>query len=148
MAKLLLILLIGLVFESAGVVLLKQGMEQVGDVKKVEYALVSQSGASDSILVRRITTNLLATNALTPAEETICTGVKAFTATYYDGTGWWPDWDSTTVGDVMPLAVEVTLELSTPGAKPNDAGYKMTRVLALPRGGVVDANVAAGTVTP
>ena len=38
MAKLLLILLIGLVFESAGVVLLKQGMEQVGDVKKVSLA--------------------------------------------------------------------------------------------------------------
>ncbi len=33
MAKLLVILLIGLVFESAGVVLLKKGMTQVGEVK-------------------------------------------------------------------------------------------------------------------
>ncbi len=35
MAKLLLILFIGLVFESTGVVLLKQGMTQVGDVKAI-----------------------------------------------------------------------------------------------------------------
>src|SRR5271167_3525479 len=35
MVKLLLILLIGLVFESTGVVLLKKGMSQIGDVKKV-----------------------------------------------------------------------------------------------------------------
>ena len=35
MAKLLLILIIGLVFESTGVVLLKQGMTQVGEVKTV-----------------------------------------------------------------------------------------------------------------
>jgi len=35
MAKLLLILLIGLVFEAAGVVFLKKGITQVGEVKKV-----------------------------------------------------------------------------------------------------------------
>lgn len=35
MAKLLLILLIGLVFESTGVVLLKKGMTQVGELKTV-----------------------------------------------------------------------------------------------------------------
>jgi len=38
MAKLLLILLIGLVFEAAGVVLLKKGIGQVGEVRKVSVA--------------------------------------------------------------------------------------------------------------
>jgi drug/metabolite transporter (DMT)-like permease len=38
MFKLLLILFIGLVFESTGVVLLKKGMEQVGDVKEVSVS--------------------------------------------------------------------------------------------------------------
>ena len=38
MAKLLLILLIGLVFESVGVVLLKKGITQVGEVKQVSAA--------------------------------------------------------------------------------------------------------------
>src|ERR1035437_1800195 len=40
MAKLLLILLIGLVFEAAGVVFLKKGITQVGEVKKVSAAEV------------------------------------------------------------------------------------------------------------
>ena len=38
MAKLLLILLIGLVFEAAGVVFLKKGITQVGEVKQVSAA--------------------------------------------------------------------------------------------------------------
>jgi drug/metabolite transporter (DMT)-like permease len=42
MAKLLLILLIGLVFESAGVVLLKKGMTQVGGGKAVGIAEIAR----------------------------------------------------------------------------------------------------------
>jgi drug/metabolite transporter (DMT)-like permease len=38
MAKLLIILLIGLVFESAGVVLLKKGMTQIGEVRTLNVA--------------------------------------------------------------------------------------------------------------
>ncbi len=38
MAKLLLILLIGLVFEATGVVLLKKGITKVGEVKRVSVA--------------------------------------------------------------------------------------------------------------
>jgi len=51
MAKLLLILLIGLVFESTGVVLLKKGMSQIGDVKAVsssEVLRVVKSGVTNS----------------------------------------------------------------------------------------------------
>ena len=51
MAKLLLILFIGLVFESTGVVLLKQGMTQVGDVQKIttaEVARVVKSGITNA----------------------------------------------------------------------------------------------------
>jgi len=40
MIKLLLILLIGLVFESAGIVLLKRGMNQFGEMKQVNVAEV------------------------------------------------------------------------------------------------------------
>ncbi len=40
MAKLLLILLIGLVFESTGVVLLKKGMQHVGEVRQVSVSEV------------------------------------------------------------------------------------------------------------
>jgi len=42
MAKLLLVLLIGLVFESTGVVLLKKGMTQVGSVQTVGFAEIAR----------------------------------------------------------------------------------------------------------
>lgn len=55
MVKFLIILLIGLTFESTGVVLLKKGMKQIGDIKKVnkeEIARVVKAGAtSPSILL-------------------------------------------------------------------------------------------------
>ncbi|HZR16059.1 MAG TPA: EamA family transporter [Verrucomicrobiae bacterium] len=43
MAKLLLILLIGLVFESAGVVLLKKGMTQLGPINAGSFSQVVQA---------------------------------------------------------------------------------------------------------
>jgi drug/metabolite transporter (DMT)-like permease len=42
MAKFLAILLVGLVFESAGVVLLKKGMTQVGEVKAINAAEIAR----------------------------------------------------------------------------------------------------------
>ncbi|MCW5555145.1 MAG: EamA family transporter [Verrucomicrobiae bacterium] len=42
MLKLLLILLIGLVFESAGVVLLKKGMTQIGEVRAVSVPEITR----------------------------------------------------------------------------------------------------------
>lgn len=55
MAKLLLILLIGLVFESTGVVLLKKGMTNIGEVNRVTPAeivrLVKAGATSGQILL-------------------------------------------------------------------------------------------------
>lgn len=54
MIKLLIILLIGLTFESAGVVLLKKGMSQIGDVKKIsaaEIARVVKAGATSPYIL-------------------------------------------------------------------------------------------------
>ncbi len=42
MAKLLIILLIGLVFESTGVVLLKKGMNRVGELKQITVSEVAR----------------------------------------------------------------------------------------------------------
>jgi drug/metabolite transporter (DMT)-like permease len=50
MAKLILVLLIGLVFESTGVVLLKKGMTRIGDVRAVnppEIARVVKEGLTN-----------------------------------------------------------------------------------------------------
>ena len=50
MAKLLLILLVGLVFEATGVVLLKKGITQIGEVQKInaaELLRVAKAGATN-----------------------------------------------------------------------------------------------------
>ena len=54
MAKLLLILLIGLVFEAIGVVLLKKGITQVGEVKQVcatEIVRVVKAGVTNPAIL-------------------------------------------------------------------------------------------------
>lgn len=55
MSKLLIILLIGLAFESAGVVLLKKGMNQIGVVKKINapeiFRIIKFSATSPQILL-------------------------------------------------------------------------------------------------
>lgn len=54
MAKLLLILLIGLVFEATGVVLLKKGITQVGEMKSIcaaEVVRVIKSGITSPIVL-------------------------------------------------------------------------------------------------
>lgn len=54
MLKFLIILLIGLTFESAGVVLLKKGMSQIGDMQKVsvnEVARVVKAGATSPYIL-------------------------------------------------------------------------------------------------
>ena len=86
-------------------------------------------------LVRQVTTNLLATGEVEPIQETICRGVKAFGVRYYDGTAWQETWDSTTQGKILPLAVEVTLELDEPSpSSASGTGYRMTRVFVVPCG--------------
>jgi hypothetical protein len=119
-----------------------------GDIKKVEYACVSSPGPSGgSSIVRRVTGNLLAPTTPASAEETICTDVRSFTLTFFDGTTWQENWDSNAMGTVLPLAVQATLELNTPGASARDAvGYRMTRVLLIPGGQVVDPNAIAGSL--
>ena len=54
MAKLFLILIIGLIFESAGVVLLKKGINQVGEVKAFNVSGIIQlvkSGATNACIL-------------------------------------------------------------------------------------------------
>jgi len=54
MAKILLILVIGLIFESAGVVLLKKGINQVGEIKTLNVSRIIQlvkSGATNACIL-------------------------------------------------------------------------------------------------
>jgi len=105
-------------------------------VAKVEIALSELDDGSRWALVRRTTDNLLAPETPEPDEQILCRDVAALNFRYFDGTGWADSWQSGTMGNALPLAVEVTLTLAPTEEDSEDAeGYAMTRVLLVPCGG-------------
>jgi hypothetical protein len=85
------------------------------------------------VLVRRVTRNLLPTTEPEVEEEILCRDVRSFTVKYFDGTTWQDSWDSEAMGDVLPAAVEMTLETLIPGGRPGREPrvYRMTRMIPL-----------------
>lgn len=118
--------------------------EAMGDVRKIEYASAQADDGKGLVLVRRVWSNLLSETEVNPREETLCRGVRLFSLRYFDGTDWQETWDSTTVSNALPTAVEVTLELGTPGTTAaEEASYRLIRVVSIPCG----QGVPAGTTT-
>jgi len=104
-----------------------------GDIRMVELCCETLEGANQKCLVRYLTVNLLAPQAEDPAYEIICRGIHSFDVRYFDGVDWQQSWDSVGQGDVLPLAVEVTIQLSSdesPSA--SEAGYTASRVFGIP----------------
>jgi type II secretion system protein J len=95
--------------------------------------LAVRTDVNPPALVRQITRNLLPTTAPEVEEEILCRNVKAFTVKYFDGTNWQDSWDSQVMGDVLPAAVEMTLDTNIAGARPGDPArtYRVTRVIPL-----------------
>lgn len=87
------------------------GVTPGGDIRLVEFAVTTPESGSDGILVRRITTNLLSPEVVTPVEEVICRGVISFNLRYYDGTAWQDSWDAASHANALPSAVEATVEI-------------------------------------
>jgi hypothetical protein len=87
-----------------------------GGVQRVDLLVARPQNdpGGQPALIRRITRNLLAPTESAPVEEIICRNVTEFSIRYFDGYSWTTDWDSTQYGDVLPLAVEVTLGLTGP----------------------------------
>jgi prepilin-type N-terminal cleavage/methylation domain-containing protein len=84
-------------------------------IRRVELAV--KTDVNPPVLVRRVTRNLLAPTLPVPEEEILCTGVRAFSLRYFDGSVWQTDWDSTQLGDVLPFAVQIVLDLDDPNAQ-------------------------------
>lgn len=63
-------------------------------------------------LVRRVTDNILTEDDDGESiDEILCRNVRSLNFRYYDGESWEDEWDSSESYDIVPLAVEVTLEL-------------------------------------
>lgn len=110
-----------------------QVTEGVGDVRMVEFACESADDGEGTVLVRRLTRNLLATRVEEPAEEVICRGVRSFDLRYFDGVDWQDKWDSAAQGNALPRAVEVTLELvAATDTGVDEGGRWISRVFQVP----------------
>ena len=96
----------------------------------VELSL--QSDGQQMVLLKRVRRNLLATVLEEPAEETLLTGILAFGVRYYDGEAWQEEWDSTQMGNSLPVALEVTLELDEPDPSDLEENYRLVQIIPYP----------------
>ncbi|HOW69972.1 MAG TPA: type II secretion system protein GspJ [Phycisphaerae bacterium] len=78
-------------------------------IHHVELGL--RTDVTPQVLVRHVTRNLLARTAVEPEEEILCREVRSLSLRYFDGANWLEEWDSTAIGDVLPAAIMVQIEL-------------------------------------
>ncbi len=86
----------------------------VGGIGKVALLLEEDSETKDGtyLLLRQVTTDLLAPREMEPEEQVLCRDVVSLNFRYYDGSGWVDSWDSTTDSNSLPLAVEVDIQIA------------------------------------
>jgi prepilin-type N-terminal cleavage/methylation domain-containing protein len=110
------------------------GAEEIAcDIRKIELALGTLSDTAERVLVRRITTNLLAPKVLEPNEEILCRGVMSFNLRYFDGFDWLDSWDSVGQGNLLPRAVEASIEVERRDKDISaESGYQSARVFLIP----------------
>ena len=111
-------------FASTGAVTDK---EPWGDIQKVEYYLADseegdtegdeKNGKPSKDLVRAVTRNLLASTTEGPIETRLLKGVRSLTIAYYDGAVWQDSWDSTTLDNALPKAVNISIEFAPESEK-------------------------------
>lgn len=114
------------------------------DVRKVEFALTVPGDEDIPVLVRRTIFQLLAPETPEPVEEVLCRGVSTFNLRYFDGSQWLDAWDSTVQGNVLPVAVEVKIEVERGAAgEAERAAYRVVRVFVLPCGAAAEGTDVA-----
>lgn len=96
-------------------------------VRRVELSL--RTDVDPPQLVRRVTRNLLAPVLEAPEEEVLCRNVRSFALRYFDGTSWQDEWDSTVLGNILPLSVELTLRMAPPTG--HGDGNEVVRIVPL-----------------
>ena len=109
-----------------------------GDMMSVELVCEPSSQSTGMELIRRVRRNLLAQVQYDMPGEVLCRGVLAMNFRYFDGVSWLDSWDSTTVENSLPLAIEVSLTVAndeqpsanSPTASP--AEYNTIHVIWLP----------------
>lgn len=106
----------------------------MGELQAVRFGLVDPPATNDAPraarprwLVREVRTNLLAPTEPTPTTQVLARRVWSLEMRYHDGTDWQETWNSTTRGDALPVAVELTLRLM-PEEGEVDAGASLREI--------------------
>jgi len=120
----------------------------VGDIKRVEFVCEPAADLRGQVFLRRLTTNLLAPQTPEPREEVLCRGVSAFTVRYFNGSDWLDTWDSASEDNILPLAVEVTLELLSDRPGEASGGHRLSRVFLLSCGTAASETTEAAAAAP
>jgi hypothetical protein len=85
------------------------------------------------LLLRQVTTNLLAPNQLVANEQVLCRNVVSLNLRYYDGSDWLDEWDSTADSNSLPLAVEVDIEIARHDKRSKEVQKRrLTQSFAIP----------------
>ena len=86
----------------------------VGGIGKVALLLEEDSEKKDGtyLLLRQVTTDLLAPREMEPEEQVLCRNVVSLNLRYFDGSNWLDEWDSTADSNSLPLAVEVDIQIA------------------------------------
>jgi len=89
----------------------------MGGLGKIVLLLETDPNSEDGsyMLVRRLTTNLLAPKEAQAEEQVLCRRVVSLNLRYFDGYGWVDEWDSTADANSLPRAVEVDIEIAHNG---------------------------------
>jgi len=87
--------------------------QPVGGLAKIELVLEEDTEVDDGTyrLLRRVTTNLLPPRDVDPEEHVLCREVVSLNLRYFDGSGWYDEWDSTADANNLPVAVEIDIEV-------------------------------------
>ncbi len=108
----------------------------MGGLGKIELLLETDPNSEDGsyMLVRRLTTNLLAPKEAQAEEQVLCRRVVSMNVRYFDGYGWVDEWDSTADANSLPQAVEVDIEIAHNGKKGTEEPQKrrLVQSFALP----------------
>lgn len=124
-----------------------------GEIKFVELTVMTAPNG-DHVLVRKVTRDVVSYlngSAPDPDVEVICRNVSSFSLSYYDGTAWFPTWDSTASGtdNNLPCAVQVTIQLDRPNGNTRNSdgtqSFQYVRIIPIACSYVAyDANYSAG----
>lgn len=89
----------------------------VGGLSRIEL-LLEEDAESDNdthLLLRRVTTNLLAPKEAEADEQVLCRNVVGLNLRYFAGGGWVDGWDSTEDANSLPLAIELDVRIAHNG---------------------------------